>query len=674
MATIEGPTLGLGIDASKAEKGARDFKRATDSITKESDKAEKSVGNVSTKITSFGKSLGTLGASLGIGIGVTSIVGGLSKIVKEVDSYQLKVNQLNALIDTTGGAAKRSASDIENLAQEIGIATLASVNEVRDVSAQLLTFKSISGTVFDDTLRLAQDLASVGFGTLSSSAVQLAKALEDPAVNLSNLRRVGISFTQQQVEMIKALDESGRKFEAQKQILQAVRDQVGGAGAAAAQGTLVGAYDTLIEKMGIWIRQSETGRAVTDALTASMQALANAVPDFSLRGRIENLQSEIERKQGFRGIAGANAARQIPGLIQERDALLEQERLNRQLKQLSGLNLPSRSPGLGFSGSPELPSTRSTTLDRVYSNFLKDQTKDTNAATTATKALARHVSDYLGTMERGKAAYASFRAAQDEALNTGIKLSSDYRERLFSMGAAIRNEVATPTERLQEEISRLNQLFRVGAVDSETYSRKAALLATNFQQSQLAAYGLDQTFQQLGFSAQSAFEDAILSGNSLRDVMRGLLQDIARLALRSATSPIFGFITSGLSNLVSSAIGSAVPTPSFSVPTGYSGSSYSNGLGFASGGSFNVGGNFGVDKNIVPLRLSRGERVDITPAREAATTNGDNGNIYITQNTQIHPDVSLISRQVFQQEFAKNRRKIVDLIKAEKQKDPRFSR
>ena len=43
-------------------------------------------------------------------------------------------------------------------------------------------------------------------------------------------------------------------------------------------------------------------------------------------------------------------------------------------------------------------------------------------------------------------------------------------------------------------------------------------------------------------------------------------------------------------------------------------------LPFNQGGSFEVGGAAGIDRNFVPLRLTRGERVDITPA------NGNNGN------------------------------------------------
>jgi hypothetical protein len=45
--------------------------------------------------------------------------------------------------------------------------------------------------------------------------------------------------------------------------------------------------------------------------------------------------------------------------------------------------------------------------------------------------------------------------------------------------------------------------------------------------------------------------------------------------------------------------------------------------GFANGGSFTVGGSSGIDKNIVAIRATRGERVDVTPANQARAGGSD---------------------------------------------------
>jgi hypothetical protein len=61
---------------------------------------------------------------------------------------------------------------------------------------------------------------SVALGQdMSSSAIQLGKALNDPIKGVSALQRVGVSFTASQKEQIKTLVQSGRTMDAQKLIL-----------------------------------------------------------------------------------------------------------------------------------------------------------------------------------------------------------------------------------------------------------------------------------------------------------------------------------------------------------------------------------------------------------------------------------------------------------------------
>ena len=122
----------------------------------------------------------------------------LTKLVKNVSAVQTQMLKLEGILKATGGAAGLSLSEIENLSTEIGVATLASTAKVRDAAGIMLTFKSITGETFKDALRLAQDLAEVGFGDLKMGATQLGKALEDPIVGLGALRRVGVSFTDAQ--------------------------------------------------------------------------------------------------------------------------------------------------------------------------------------------------------------------------------------------------------------------------------------------------------------------------------------------------------------------------------------------------------------------------------------------------------------------------------------------
>jgi hypothetical protein len=148
----------------------------------------------------------------------------------------------------------------------------------------MLTFKSITGDAFKDALRLAQDLAEVGFGDLKMGATQLGKALEDPIVGLGALRRVGVSFTDAQKEMIKVLTMTGRKAEAQRIILDALDEQVGGAGVKAATG-LAGAIDSLRENLDIFFERSKIGVGIVNGLTWAMNMLGKAFGDVDIEAK-----------------------------------------------------------------------------------------------------------------------------------------------------------------------------------------------------------------------------------------------------------------------------------------------------------------------------------------------------------------------------------------------------
>lgn len=165
-----------------------------------------------------------------------------SGAVDSAEALDVQMRKLEAVIQATGGAAGLTAKDIDDMARRLDEATLGSAEGFRDAAAQLLTFKSIGKDAFETTLLLAQDLAAAGFGNLSSNAVQLGKALEDPVKGLSALAESGVTFTKDQQNVIKVLMETGRAAEAQGVILKAVAGQVGGT-AAAMGGGLSGAVD-----------------------------------------------------------------------------------------------------------------------------------------------------------------------------------------------------------------------------------------------------------------------------------------------------------------------------------------------------------------------------------------------------------------------------------------------
>ena len=308
-------------NVDQAKTKTKQFAKSTTDLKNKGKVAQESIRNLAGTIAAVQGPLGpvagrlnSIGAILGrINLGAVALVGAftvagvaLAKFARAGADAERVSLRLQAIIKATGGAAQLSSRDIELLAESVAKNTLASVQGARQAAGVLLTFKSISGDVFEDALRLSQDLAEVGFGSINTAALQLGKALEEPEIGLSALRRVGVSFTKDQKELIKVLSLTGRKLEAQKIITKALDEQVGGAGVGAGGG-LAGAFDTLAENINLFFERA-AGSFVVDALTASLRALNDIVSlfvpeleDFSeftlpeLNKRFEENKTEISK-------------------------------------------------------------------------------------------------------------------------------------------------------------------------------------------------------------------------------------------------------------------------------------------------------------------------------------------------------------------------------------------
>ncbi len=221
--------------------------------------------------------LGPAGLVAAAGIGVSTLA--LTSMLRETSRFEREMFTVEAVLRATGNASGFTADQINRLSQEIGLATLATTGQVREASAILLTFRSLAGDTFERTLRLSQDVAALGLGSVTSAAQQLGKALEDPRQGLTSLRRIGISFTESQRDLINTLNETGRAAEAQAIILDVLEGQLGGAGIGAAAG-LAGATDSMSEN---WTRLLENfGRSgPAEAAAASLRPIANVLANIN---------------------------------------------------------------------------------------------------------------------------------------------------------------------------------------------------------------------------------------------------------------------------------------------------------------------------------------------------------------------------------------------------------
>lgn len=144
------------------------------------------------------------------------------------------MQKLEAVLKATGGAAGMTAKEIGAYASELQRATNFGDEVTVGAASILATFRNIRGDNFKDALRLMQDMSTVMGTDLNSAAIQVGKALNDPIKGITALTRVGVSFTEQQKQQIKAMAEVGNIAGAQKMILAELEGEFGGAAAAIA--------------------------------------------------------------------------------------------------------------------------------------------------------------------------------------------------------------------------------------------------------------------------------------------------------------------------------------------------------------------------------------------------------------------------------------------------------
>jgi hypothetical protein len=111
-----------------------------------------------------------------------------------------------------------------------------------------------------------------------------------------------------------------------------------------------------------------------------------------------------------------------------------------------------------------------------------------------------------------------------------------------------------PAVAYAEELARLNELLDTGRLTHDEYARAAEQA---WERVNRTSADTKDIARELGLTFESAFEDAIVKGQSFRNVLGGIAQDMARLVLRqTVTTPLAGFGSSAIKFL----FGGGAPT------------------------------------------------------------------------------------------------------------------
>jgi archaellum component FlaC len=145
-----------------------------------------------------------------------------------------------------------------------------------------------------------------------------------------------------------------------------------------------------------------------------------------------------------------------------------------------------------------------------------------------------------------------------------LAAAAEKKKKLDEEGTKLTESLRTAQEIHNEELIKYNELLDAGTISSETYERAIKKSATTLTESTQKTNKMKDAAKDLGMTFSSAFEDAIINGEKLSDVLVSLLKDIERIILRTAiTGPLANALSAGISSFFGPS-----PTPSPTTTSG----------------------------------------------------------------------------------------------------------
>lgn len=172
----------------------------------------------------------------------------LKESTQEAMEAEKAFAQLRAGVESTGGAAGKSAEELSAMADSLSKLSGFDDELIAGGEAILLTFRRVRGEAFEQTMTLALDLSARFGKDIDSSVIMIAKALDTlmagSARGLSALSKAGVTFTDQQKKTMEQLVKTGQAAKAETLFFAELEAQFGGS-AEAARNTMGGALQAL---------------------------------------------------------------------------------------------------------------------------------------------------------------------------------------------------------------------------------------------------------------------------------------------------------------------------------------------------------------------------------------------------------------------------------------------
>lgn len=248
-----------------------------------------------------------------VGIGAAfaaALAMGTSSLVEAAISQEDAEARLNAVLRAKRGELGYTLEELKAYATQIQNTTRYEDDAALSAMSLLAAMRNIRGENFMGAMEAAQDLAAFMGEDLTSAAAKIAKALEDPEAGFMALRKAMIMFTDDEKDRIKGMLEGGQIEDAQRMILERIKQSVGGMAGEMAN-TTGGAFDKMKNQVGDL--KEAFGRLLIPAIRPVVDEIAAIARE--LQG-VEGIAEGTAQSIG-KSIGGWIRDMDVPGKIRE---------------------------------------------------------------------------------------------------------------------------------------------------------------------------------------------------------------------------------------------------------------------------------------------------------------------------------------------------------------------
>ncbi len=480
-----------------------DFNANVARFTKGTNKAVKDLNRFDKKAKKTGISVGKMFAGLATGVAITSFV---RKVQSSIDSLD-KLGKSAKVFGFTTSALQ----EYRFVAEQSGVATTLFDNSMIALTKRLGEAKANTGPLVSFFKKYdTQLLKNIASSEKTEDALKLIfEAMNKTTIASEKAAIANAAFSRSGVALVNmAKDYETLRKQAQELGIVIDKDLVDNAEDAADQLNIMSRIidaNLTVAFMELAPLIIDVGKAFAEAapkIAVFVREMFN-IKDLSITGQIKDMKEELA---GFE--AEARKVLALPDGASRGD------------------NRPAKSIGIDIMWArKELKA-----LEKLQEDFrkTKDKGKTDIVVSPVTAAKVKKTKKVLGELQ-----------------NAHVVVFNEIKRD----AKVVFDSTRTDVEKYQASIQRLDELLLAGAISQDTFNRAVAEADDVLESASKKTEEVNETARELGFTFSSAFEEAIVSGNSFREVLRGMAQDILRIFARKAiTEPLASGFSSVFSN------------------------------------------------------------------------------------------------------------------------------